>query len=230
VTAAVLPFAMGRWSPMIFLGLLLALWILAASFVNVRERIAQLRAANGGTAIQHLRAQPRGYWGMILAHCGVAVFIVGVTMVRAYETEQDVKMQPGDTVLVGGYTFRLEGFERADGPNYTSTMAIVTVLKDGVRETTLRPEKRFYPVQQMPMTEADMDSGLTRDLYVSLGEPVGDGAWIVRIYHKPFVDWIWGGAFIMAIGGLVALTDRRYRIARREERSTNAAAVRPAAA
>lgn len=230
VTAAVLPFAMGRWSPMIFLGLLLALWILAASFVNVRERIAQLRAANGGTALQHLRAQPRGYWGMILAHCGVAVFIVGVTMVRAYETEQDVKMQPGDTVLVGGYTFRLEGFERADGPNYTSTMAIVTVLKDGVRETTLRPEKRFYPVQQMPMTEADMDSGLTRDLYVSLGEPVGDGAWIVRIYHKPFVDWIWGGAFIMAIGGLVALTDRRYRIARREERSTNAAAVRPAAA
>jgi cytochrome c-type biogenesis protein CcmF len=230
VTAALVPFVMGRWSPMIFLGLLLAFWILASSFANVKERIVQLSAASGGTILHHLRAQPRGYWGMILAHCGVAVFIIGVTMVRSYETERDVRMQPGDTVEVGGYGFRLEGFERADGPNYTSTVGTVTVLRKGVKQTTLRPEKRFYPVQQMPMTEADIDSGLTRDLYVSLGEPVGDGAWVVRIYHKPFVDWIWGGALIMAIGGLIALTDRRYRIAVRAERAGQGAPVAPAAA
>jgi cytochrome c-type biogenesis protein CcmF len=217
VAAAILPFLAGRWSPMIFLGLALAFWIAASGVVNVRERIVPMRAANGGSTAKALRAQPRGYWGMLLAHLGVAVFITGVTMVRGYETEKDVKMKPGDVVEVGGYGFRLEGFERRNGPNYEATIGNITVLKDGREMRVMRPEKRFYPVQQMPMTEADMDSGLTRDLYVSLGEPVGDGAWIVRVYHKPFVDWIWGGGFLMALGGLLAITDKRYRIARKGE-------------
>ncbi len=215
VVAAILPFVLGRWSPMIFLGLAMAFWILAAGFVNVLERVRQLRTA-GATLGRALKAQPRGYWGMIVAHAGVAVFIIGVTMVRGYETEKDVKMRPGDTVDAGGYGFRLEGFQQRQGPNYQATVGEISVLSGGIKRGTMHPEKRFYTATQMPMTEAAIDIGLTRDLYVSLGEPVEDGSWIVRIYHKPFIDWIWGGGFIMALGGLLAATDRRYRLARRE--------------
>jgi len=226
VSAVVAPFAMGRWSPMVFLGLLMAVWIAATCVVNVLETVGPLARVHGTGWARALRAQPRGYWGMLLAHFGVGVFIVGVTMVKAYETELDVRMRPGEVVEVGGYGFRLEGLQRRDGPNYESTVGLVTVLQDGREVVRLHPEKRFYPVQQMPMTEADMDSGFTRDLYVSLGERVDDDAWIVRIYHKPFIDWIWGGCFIMAAGGLLALTDRRYRLARRAAaREANAASV-----
>ena len=226
--ALVVPFLMGRFSPMVFLGLALAFWILATTVVNVRERVVQLKAS-GATTSRALAAQPRGYWGMLLAHCGVAVFVIGVTLVRGYETEKDVKMKAGDVVEVGGHAFRLDGFERRDGPNYASTVGRITVLKDGRERLALRPEKRLYHVTNMPMTEADMDSGLTRDLYVSLGEPVDDGAWIVRVYHKPFIDWIWGGCFMMAFGGLLALTDRRYRAARREAAAARASAAAAAA-
>ena len=215
VVAAILPFVLGRWSPMIFLGLALAFWIFAAGIVNVAGRIGQLRTA--GTPLgRALRAQPRGYWGMVVAHAGVAVFIVGVTMVKGYETEKDVKMRPGDTVDAGGYGFRLEGFTQRRGPNYQTTVGEITVLYNGQKRGTLFPEKRFYTATQMPLTEAAIDLGVTRDLYVSLGEPVDDGAWVVRVYYKPFIDWIWGGGFIMALGGLLAATDRRYRLAKRE--------------
>ncbi|MBI1398458.1 MAG: heme lyase CcmF/NrfE family subunit [Betaproteobacteria bacterium] len=219
VTAAIVPFLMGRWSPMIFLGLLMAFWILASSAANLKERLSQVTAVNGGSLSRAFRAQPRGYWGMLIAHCGVAVFIVGVTMVKSYETERDVKMSTGDIVDIAGYGFRLDGFEKRRGPNYEATVGKITVLRDGREVLHMFPEKRFYSVQQMPMTEADIDTGLTRDLYVSLGEPVGDNAWVVRLYHKPFVDWIWGGGFIMAFGGFIALTDRRYRLERRAVRA-----------
>ena len=129
----------------------------------------------------------------------------------------------GDTVAVGGYTFRLDGLTEIAGPNYDATRGAIAVLKDGVKQRTLYPEKRFYRVQQMPMTEAAIDTGFLRDLYASLGEPVNGGAWVVRIYHKPFIDWIWGGAFLMALGGLLAVSDKRYRLARRAERELAAA-------
>ncbi len=224
VVAAILPFVLGRWSPMIFLGLAMAFWILAAGVVNVLERVRQLRTA-GATLRRALAAQPRGYWGMTVAHAGVAVFIIGVTMVKGYETEKDVKMRPGDTVDAGGYGFRLEGFQQRQGPNFQATVGEISVLSGGRKIGTMHPEKRFYTATQMPMTEAAIDIGLTRDLYVSLGEPVDDGGWIVRIYHKPFIDWIWGGGFIMALGGLLAATDRRYRLARREAARAAAGAV-----
>jgi len=229
-SAILLPFVMGRWTPLVALGLLLAVWVIAASIVNLRERLKQLEAS-GQPLVARLRTLPRGYWGMLLAHCGVGVFIIGVTLVRGFETEKDVRMVVGDTVEVGGYTFQLTGLDRVSGPNYESTRGHVQVTRNGRDVALLHPEKRFYQVQQMPMTEADMDSGLTRDLYVSLGEPVGDGAWVVRVYHKPFVDWIWGGAFLMAIGGVVAVTDRRYRLARREQADAQRAggAAAPAA-
>ena len=224
VTALLLPFTMGKWTPMIAFGLLLALWVAVSGAVNLRQRVSQLRAANGlGTGAQ-LRGLPRGYYGMLLAHAGVAVFIAGVPLVKGYEVEKDVRMQAGDTVEVGGYTFRLDGLVQVPGPNYEATRGLVSVLKNGKRVGTMFPEKRFYHVQQMPMTEAAIDTGFTRDLYVSLGEAVGNDAWVVRIYHKPFVDWIWGGALLMALGGILAITDRRYRLARKAEREVSAAA------
>lgn len=225
ITALLLPFTMGEWTPMIAFGLLLALWVVVSGVVNLRQRVSQLRAANGfGTGAQ-LRGLPRGYYGMLLAHAGVAVLITGVTLVKGYEVEKDVRMQAGDTVEVGGYTFRLDGFVQVPGPNYEATRGLVSVLKNGKRVRTMFPEKRLYHVQQMPMTEAAIDAGFTRDLYVSLGEPVGNDAWVVRIYHKPFVNWIWGGAFLMALGGILAITDRRYRLARQAEQKIPAAAA-----
>ena len=229
LTAIVLPYTLGKWTPMIALGLLLAVWIIGASVVNLRERLSQLKSTNHALGAR-LRSLPRGYWGMLVAHVGVGVFVVGVTMVRGYETEKDVRMKVGESVEVGGYAFKLDGLEQVEGPNYQATRGKVLASKGGKQVALLRPEKRFYPVQQMPMTEADMDSGLTRDLYVSLGEPVGDGAWVVRVYHKPFVDWIWGGAFLMAIGGILAVSDKRYRLARAAQQADARAAAAPAPA
>ena len=216
VTAILLPLSLGRWTPLLGLGVLLAIWVIGSGFVNLRERLVQVRAAGGVTVLRALPQLPRGYWGMLLAHFGVGVFILGVTLVRGYEVEKDVRMNVGDTVAAGGYQFRLDGLSEVKGPNYEATRGLFSVTRGTRAVATLNPEKRLYTVQQMPMTIAAIDTGLTRDLYLSLGEPLRGGAWVVRVYHKPFVDWIWGGAFLMALGGLIALTDRRYRLARRE--------------
>jgi len=226
ITAIAVPLAMGRWSPMLGLGMLLAGWIAAAMITDVIDRVGQLAAVHGGGIGHAIRALPRGYWGMQLAHLGVAVFVVGIGLVKGFEVEKDLKMRAGDIAEVGGYGFRLEGFEPVEGPNYDATRGIVTVLEHGKERLKLYPEKRIYGSQSMPMTEADMHSSFTRDLYVSLGEAVGDDAWIVRVYVKPFIDWIWGGCALMALGGLLAMTDRRYRLARREAtRNTTATQV-----
>jgi cytochrome c-type biogenesis protein CcmF len=206
-TALILPAAAGRWSPLVSLGLGLAAWIVAATAVGALERIRNVR---GGLAAR-LAQQPRAWWGMTLAHLGVAVFITGVTLVKGFETERDVRMAVGDTVTVGGYTFRFAGVRDAAGPNYRAVRGTVEASRDGQLVRTLRPEKRVYTAQEMPMTEAAIASGLFGDLYVSLGDPVGDSAWTLRVYHKPFVTWIWGGCLLMALGGFLALSDRRYR-------------------
>jgi cytochrome c-type biogenesis protein CcmF len=208
VTALVLPAAIGAWSPLVSLGLGLALWIVAATVVGAQERV---RNARGGL-VARLGQQPRAWWGMTLAHLGIAVFIVGVTLVKGYETERDVRMAVGDSVTVGGYTFRFAGVRDATGPNYRAVRGAVEVSRDGRSVRTLSPEKRVYNAQEMPMTEAAIASGVLGDLYVSLGDPVGEGAWTLRVYHKPFVTWIWGGCLLMALGGLLAATDRRYRV------------------
>jgi len=151
----------------------------------------------------------------------VAVFIVGVTMVKGYGLEQNVTMDKGQTVQVGGYDFTFGGVVPVNGPNYSGVAGIVEMRKDGKLLDTLRPEKRIYNASGMPMTEAAIDAGIFGDRYVSLGEPVTDkgaeGAWAMRLYIKPFVDWIWFGCFLMAIGGFVALCDRRYRLAVRQQ-------------
>ena len=149
--------------------------------------------------------------GMQLAHVGVAVFILGVTLVKTGEVERDVRMQVGDTTTIGDLVFTFGGVREIAGPNYRAMQGTVAVTDKGRPVVTLHPEKRHYPATQSTMTEADIKPGLTRDLYVSLGEAVDGGAWIVRVYVKPFVDWIWGGCLIMALGGLLAASDRRYR-------------------
>jgi cytochrome c-type biogenesis protein CcmF len=152
---------------------------------------------------------------MLLAHVGVAVFVVGVTMVKSYEAEKDVKLAIGETVELGGYAFRFDAINDVKGPNYRAARGTLTVTRGGSAVTTMYPEKRIYNVQKNAMTEAAIATGFTRDLYVSLGEPVGDNAWVVRVQVKPFVDWIWGGCVLMALGGLLAVFDKRYRVAAR---------------
>ena len=218
----VLPFAMGRWSALVAFGLLLAAWVAASGVVQLYEKI---RSAAGGTsAWARLRSTPRATYGMLLAHFGVAVFVTGVTLVKGYDSERDVRMEPGDTVELGGYTFRLDGVRDVQGPNYVAARAQIQVDKNGRAVTTLYPEKRIYTVQNMPMTEAAIDPGFTRDLYVSLGDAVSATAWIVRVQHKPFIDWIWGGCLLMALGGAVAASDRRYRLAEKRPQEKYAAA------
>jgi cytochrome c-type biogenesis protein CcmF len=223
-TAVLLPVVLGKWTPLLSLGLLLALWIVTTAVVNIRERLTHLEGAG---LVNRLASIPRSYWGMILAHCGIAVFIVGVTMVKGFETEQDVRMNVGDHATIGGYTFQFDGAKDLVGPNYIAARGTFRVTKDGHDVTVMYPEKRRYMVQSQTMTEAAIDSGLLRDLYVSLGEPLEAGAWSVRLYHKPFIDWIWGGCLIMAVGGVLAITDRRYRLAWRREQAVPVAASQP---
>ena len=195
---------------------MLALWIVTTALLNIWERV---KTTTGQLSVfQKLGMQTRSYYGMQLAHIGVAVFIVGVTIVTGYQSEQDVRMEVGDTVSAGGYSFRFNGVTRAAGPNYQAARAEIEVSRNGNVVNTMYPEKRSYTASGNVMTETAIDSGIFRDLYISLGEPVSGGAWSVRVYYKPFVSWIWGGAVLMALGGGLALSDRRYALAARKQR------------
>jgi cytochrome c-type biogenesis protein CcmF len=197
--------ALGGLSPFDALGLFLAVWVVACTLQQIGARVVP---AGAGLRLR----QPASYWGMHLAHLGLAVCVIGVVVSRGYETEKEVRMAPGDTLTIGGYSLRLLGLREAAGPNYASVVGEIELARDGRVLKTLHPEKRRYFSSQMPMTEAAIDPGLTRDIYVSLGEPLGDGAWSVRAHLKPFVDWIWAGCLLMALGGVLALSDRRYRL------------------
>jgi cytochrome c-type biogenesis protein CcmF len=218
VAAIAVEWSTGEIGAMATLGLALAFWVVASVVTDLAERL------RGGNPWQRARLLPRAMVGMMVAHLGVAAFIIGVTMVRGHEVERDVKMEQGDTTEIRGYTFTFRGARELQGPNYVAAQGLVEVSRNGRKVLDMYPEKRVYRVQQNPMTEADIDTGLTRDLYVSLGEPVGaSGAWIVRIYVKPFVDWIWGGCLLMALGGGLAATDRRYRSKVKAEQGAAAA-------
>jgi cytochrome c-type biogenesis protein CcmF len=215
ITALVAPFFMGEWKPFVSFGLLMAFWVIASVVASLIHR---LRSSGKEGLFAKLAAQSRSYYGMHAAHLGIAVFIIGVALVGGYETEKDVRMDIGDTVEVGGYTFRFNGVKKGPGPNYVADIGNVDVLRNGEKMRVLEPEKRVYNASGMAMTEAAIDTGIFRDLYVALGEPLENGAWIVRVYHKPFVDWIWFGCMLMALGGGLAITDRRYRLSARKER------------
>ena len=209
VAALISGWLAGRISAMATLGLAMGWWIVASVATDLWGRI---RPAPGMGVAERARRLPRAVVGMMLAHGGVAVFIFGVTMVNTYQVERDVKMLPGDKTSVGGYDFTFKSVREVQGPNYMAMRGLLDVTRGDKLVTTMEPEKRVYRVQRNPMTEAAINSGITRDLYVSLGEQVEGGAWIVRVYYKPFVNWIWGGCVVMALGGLLAATDRRYRV------------------
>jgi cytochrome c-type biogenesis protein CcmF len=223
VVALVLPFTLGHWSWGVSFGLLLAAWIIATSVASLVHRLRQAE----GSFMTRVRVSSRSYYGMLLAHTGVAVFVIGVTLVGGYQSETDVRMKFGDTVDLGGYTFRLMGVADVEGPNYMAARATVEVTRGVEKIAVMKPEKRIYNVQRNPMTEAAINTGLTRDLYVALGEMVAPGAWIVRVWVKPFIDWIWGGCVLMALGGLLAASDRRYRVT---VRGASVAPLQPRAA
>ncbi len=187
------------------LGLTLALWTATSTLYGMYDRVR-----NRKDKIRALISQPRGVWGMSIAHLGIAVFVVGVTMVSLYEQEKDLKMAPGDSYELGGITFKFQGVQQRPVHNYISMMGTVSASRGERVVATVYPEKRYYPIQAEPMTEAGIQAGIFRDLYVSLGEPLGDsGAWSVRVHVKPFVRWIWLGAIFMALGGFLAATDQR---------------------
>lgn len=147
---------------------------------------------------------------MQVAHLGVAVLIVGIAVVTGYELERDLRMEPGESTSIGGYTFQFSGLTRVSGPNYEAIRAEMNVARKGTVVIRMHPEKRIYNVSGNALTSAAIHTGMFRDLYVALGEPAGQNGWSFRIQYKPFVDWIWAGAFLMAMGGLLALTDPRY--------------------
>ncbi len=209
VASAVLAFAtLGKWTPMIGLGLALAAWVASTALLNLVTRVREHPAPS---LARRLAAQPGSYYGMVLAHFGVAVFIVGVTVVSGFSSENDVRMEPGDSAAVADYSVRLEQVEPIKGPNYKASRATLQLSRDGQPLRMLTPERRVYNVSGNAMTEVAIDRGFGRDVYVALGDPVSATAWSVRLHHKPFVNWIWIGCVLMALGGLLAVMDRRYR-------------------
>ena len=197
------PALVGEWSIGAAFGFFLAAWVVLGS---VQHMVLRWRQPG------HIGA---AYWGMQCAHIGLAVVVAGITGVKSYEVERDVRMGVGDVVTIAPYAFRLQGMSEVKGPNYRAVRADVEVLKNGQPIDRLYPEKRRYFSTAMPMTEAAIDSGFMRDLYVSLGDPI-DGPtpqWSMRVYYKPFVPWIWAGVLLMVLGGALAAVDRRYRAA-----------------
>jgi len=217
----------GRFSLVCFIGLVMAFWIVGSLLTDLWDRVYTPGGTTVASVVQRFKLLPRSMMGMMVAHLGVAVFIFGVTMVKSYEVERDLKMDVGDTTTVSGYTFAFRGVTSRPGPNYQAWRGQVEVTRGDDKVAVMFPEKRIYRSNEgNPMTEAAINTRLTRDLYVSLGEPVDDGrAWIVRVYVKPFVDWIWGGCLMMALGGLLAATDRRYRARQTRENEAPAGAA-----
>ena len=201
------PLLFGNWSALVGFGLALAIWVVLSALLTLKGW-----------------KQTRAHYGMVVAHIGIAVFVVGVTVVKGYESHDDVRLKPGESAALAGYNFRLDDVTTERGPNYVAARGHVSVTRDGKAVTMLYPERRIYTVQEQVMTEAAIDPGLTRDLYVSLGDPLPGGAWLIKIQHKPFIDWIWGGCLVMALGGLLAASDRRYRYSERRRAAAEALA------
>ena len=201
VLALLLPFVLGGWSIGAVFGLFLGCWVALGTAQQVLERLRKPGRIGAS------------FWGQHTAHLGMAVLVIGITGVKCYEVERDVRMRIGDVVTIAPYTFRLNSLDEVRGPNYKAVRADVQVLRNDKIIEILQPEKRRYFSSAMAMTEAGIDSGFMRDLYVSLGEPLDEAQteWSMRVYYKPFVPWLWGGVLLMVLGGVFAALDRRYR-------------------
>ncbi len=208
-TAALLPLTLTGFSFTASLGLFLVLWIVFTVAIGFADRVRHGEGRLGA----RLKALPRAFWGMQLAHFGLAVAVCGATVVSHFQADRDVRMNIGDYVELAGYRFTFQGATQVPGPNYQAMRGRVEVSRGGQKQFVLEPEKRSYNASGMPMTEAAIHYNLLRDVYVSLGEPLANGAWSLRVYYKPFVDWLWLGGLFLALGGVLAASDRRYRIA-----------------
>ncbi|MDR9828180.1 heme lyase CcmF/NrfE family subunit [Vibrio sp. FNV 38] len=192
---------------MAYVGWIMSLWIIFMHSYELYQRATHRHPFfEGVTKLQ------RSHWAMMLGHIGLAVSIIGIAMVQNYSIERDVRLAPGEHYEIKGYDFLFKELRDNDGPNYDGYIADFDIVRDGKVLNTLHAEKRFYKTSRSMMTEAAIDSGITRDLYVAMGERLDDNvSWAVRLYYKPFVRWIWAGSLLMALGGIVAISDRRYR-------------------
>jgi cytochrome c-type biogenesis protein CcmF len=206
-------------SYMAALGLVMSFWIVTTTIMEIRQRIQPQVASGKYTILQSIQRLTPSHWGMVSGHLGFAVALIGIALVSAYDEERNVRMTAGDRITLQGYEFVFKGVTGYTGPNFTADVGHVDVYQNSKKITSLDPEKRFYPVQRNVMTEAGIDSGFTRDLFVALGEQLNNGDWSLRIYVKPFVSWIWLGSFIMALGGMLSISDKRYRTAKIKEKA-----------
>jgi cytochrome c-type biogenesis protein CcmF len=191
-------------------GVALGVWVIFGALTDLWQRTGRQGMA---ARLGRLGRLPRSDWGKALSHAGLGITIFGIAGLMAWQQEDIRTAQIGETFTVGAWEITLESLERAEGPNYSSTVAAIAVARDGKEIGTLHPEKRFYPVAGMPTTEAAIRNGFLRDIYLVIGDPQSNGGYAVRTYIKPLANWIWGGAILMALGGLVSLTDRRLRVA-----------------
>ena len=201
------------------MGVFLGMWVFATTFVEIYERATHRHPFSQG-----IMKLGNSHWAMTLGHMGMAFLIIGITMTQNYSIERDVKLAVGESVQFEHYNFHFDRVENLDRHNYTGTIGIFTVQNDDGLVAVMQAEKRLYTVQRMPMTEAAIDPGVTRDLYIAMGEQLPDGAWAVRIYYKPFIRWIWFGPLVMAFGGIVMMLDRRYR--RKAPKTSNKKAIK----
>ncbi|UCC14901.1 MAG: heme lyase CcmF/NrfE family subunit [Gammaproteobacteria bacterium] len=203
VLALVVPFAVyGGNGVVLTAGLFAGIWLVASSLYEPVRWLVRRRS---------LRGYPRSMLGMSVAHFGVAVFAIGVGITSAFSIERDISMLPGETSEIAGYEFEFRGTRNVEGPNYSAVEGEVAISRDGDEIAVLSPQKRVYRVQRSPMTESGIQPRLTRDLYVALGEPLGGEAWSLRMQYKPLIRLVWLGALLMAFGGMIAMSDRRYR-------------------
>jgi cytochrome c-type biogenesis protein CcmF len=218
LSLAILAFAMqtGR-SALGPVGLFLGSWLVFGAMVDVWSRTGRGEIAGRFGRLTRL---PRADWGKGVSHAGLGVTMLGIAAMLAWEQEDIRVVQFNEQFEVAGYTLSLTDVQRVEGPNYVSTMGFVDVTRNGRAVANLTPEKRFYPVAQMPTTEAAIDIGFWRDVYVVIGDPQNNGGWAIRTYYKPLANWIWGGTILMALGGMISLTDRRFRVAAGAARRT----------
>ena len=197
-----------------------ASWLVLSLVSDLKDKVRTAKTLRAGLA-----RLSRSYYGMVSAHLGFAMCVIGVCLTSQYSLERDLRMMPGDTLELAGYRFQFQGTRKVTGPNYSGDEGIITVTENGKPVATLYPQKRSYFAQRSQvMTEASIDGGLFRDLYVALGEPLAQGAWAVRVHYKPFVRWMWLGSLFMGFGGLLAALDKRYRLRVRERATVPAAA------
>ncbi len=189
-------------------GMFLAAWVVMGTIIDLAQRTGR-----GPGRLARLTRLPRADWGKMVAHSGLGLTMMGVAGLTAWQMEDIRVAQIGEPFAVGNYTLTLNDVQRVEGPNYLSTMGFVTLSEDGREIASLRPEKRIYPVAQMPTTEAAIDYNLLRDVYVVIGDEQIQGGWTIRTYIKPLTNWIWIGCGLMALGGLLSLSDRRFRVA-----------------